>query len=170
MCSSRGPKSRASLSTMRYLNEVERECTDLRRHLVTRVREQTAEVLVHHLNYEETKSPFDKVKQLCSQPRRRKKTRSSRQRALEMQMAMAQPVAPKRVPALFSTTSAHTVEASSSSFTSSSVKTGFSLKNLLRRSVPTQYNCAALDYSSTMQAVRSARSFVGEHSQGVETF
>ncbi len=172
LMSSRGAKSRPAVTSLRYLNEIERECADIRQHVVLRVREQTAEALLQHVQYEEVKRPLNRVKDLCSTSRRKKKTRSSsRRRAAELQQALVEDApTPQRIPALFSTTSAPIVEPSSNSFTASSGKKDMTFKSLFRR-YAARSSCGALeDLLPPTLSVRSARSFVGEQYRSVETF
>ena len=175
----RNSKTRVRGSTVRHITDIERDCAEIRSNLVLRVREQTAEALVMHKNYEEVRNPFDEVKQLCSQPRRKKKTRSSsKKRALELQLAMVDaattsPPAVEEKPVLSNAPSAPmTVEQPSLSFTSKDVKTGLSFKALFRRYSAQFSHCnPALDelVSPSAQTVRSTGSFVGEQYRSVET-
>lgn len=161
-------KTRNALTTMRHLNEVERDSVNFGNYALLRVREETAEDLFRRKAYEEAKSPFDEMKRLCTLPKRKRKS-YNRKRALEISVTMAKAEPQQRPDELFKASSAPAVDSSSASFTSASTRRKISLKNVFRR-YSIQPNCATSDRMPATQVTRSARSFIGEQYRSVETF
>jgi len=145
--------------------EVERECADIRQNLVLKIREQCAETLLYHDQYAEAKTPMERVKSICTQQKRKKRT-NSRKRAMQLQEAMVHE--PKAEAPTYLSSAPSAVESSSMSFTAANKRRGLTLKSLFRK-YPTD-QCVSSDMFSMRVTARSARSFIGEQYRSVETF